>query len=69
MFETGEDLAFARDALLDAAVDEPEVRQLESHAALDGSVDELGEPDRRGAALPEFAQQAIGSDDGSRPQH
>ena len=43
----------------DAAIDEPEVRQLQRHLALDGAVGALGQPHRGRAALPELAQQAV----------
>ena len=65
MLERREDLRFARDALLDAPVDDPEVRKFERDAALDGAIDAFREPHRRGAALPQFAQQAVGADDGA----
>ena len=50
MLEAGEDFALARDALLDAAIHQAEVRQLERHLALDRAVDALGQPHGRCAA-------------------
>ncbi len=61
VLEAGENLALARDALLDAAIHQAQVRQLERHLALDGAVDALGQPHGRCPAAAELAQQAIRS--------
>src|SRR6185312_6468112 len=63
MLQRREDVALASDARSEPAIDEPEMRQLDGHLALQGSVRALSEPHDRRATRAELTHETIGPDE------